>query len=731
MAGKIQNQDIKSSAELASAGATDASLPNDNKIYVASLSKRLDQALSAGDILGTAHSSDTTTHGTTGDIVGTSDAQVLTNKDIDGGTASNTRRITVPKDTKANLDALTRKQATIVYATDELKAYIDDGTNLTAVGSGSGGVNFISASDGSSLTGWSTYADAAGSSPVDGTGGSPSSTLAVSTDSSLVGTKNFLWTKSAANRQGEGFSYDFTIDQAYQSKPMTISAFYKVASGTYADNDMSVWIYDVTNSVLIQPSAYQIKNATGVEQIKCEFQAASNSTSYRLIFHTASTSAAAYSLRFDAFSVSPNTYNSGAVVSDWSTNETLTPSAGFGSLTTQTIYSRRVGSSIEYQVYLKVSGSTAASTLSLNLPAGRAIDYTKLPTGTNGAVVGFGAVLQSSGTPAALGGNSNVLECFADGTDTGKIFIGYQVASAGFNKDTGTGVTGQSNVGFAFKLSIPILGFGTAQVLSGDTDTRVIAANIGGTLPGTYTANTAIVFPTINKDTHGAYNASTGEYTLPAPGYYQVSMSLNTNQATASAMYVAIDGTQYGGVAGYTQNTTGLGNGATTVYGNAGQKLTARFAASWTAAGAGQLSVVRVQGPAQIAASETIVAIYNTSVSATASSSAPVQFSAKVKDSHGAVTTGSSWKFTAPASRIYSVSPSYYTSTAGTFTSYLYKNGTLYGALGSSVSNAFASGGTILVPLLAGEYIDIRTSSSVTIAADANNNISIMSVGNY
>lgn len=50
MSGKIQNEDIKSSAELASAGGSDSQLPNSSKIYVEGLSKRMDQAVSAGDL---------------------------------------------------------------------------------------------------------------------------------------------------------------------------------------------------------------------------------------------------------------------------------------------------------------------------------------------------------------------------------------------------------------------------------------------------------------------------------------------------------------------------------------------------------------------------------------------------------------------------------------------------------------------------------------------------------
>lgn len=54
MSGKIQNEDIKSSAELAAAGATDASLPNDTKIYVTAsgLNKTLKEAIEDNDLSG-------------------------------------------------------------------------------------------------------------------------------------------------------------------------------------------------------------------------------------------------------------------------------------------------------------------------------------------------------------------------------------------------------------------------------------------------------------------------------------------------------------------------------------------------------------------------------------------------------------------------------------------------------------------------------------------------------
>ncbi len=72
---------------------------------------------------------------TSDDFVLAAHGQVITNKDIDGGTASNSNRITIPQDTKSNLDSLTRKEGTVVYANDQNALYIDDGSSLVELSS--------------------------------------------------------------------------------------------------------------------------------------------------------------------------------------------------------------------------------------------------------------------------------------------------------------------------------------------------------------------------------------------------------------------------------------------------------------------------------------------------------------------------------------------------------------------------------------------------------------------
>lgn len=267
-----------------------------------------------------------------GDIEIIGDITSISGADIDGSIASNTSRITIPKDTKANLDALTRKEGTIVYATDTDKVYYDDGSVLKAVGSGSGGgINFIPLSTTwapdnqdnvdfeTTIGNWVTYDNGAVSIPTTMTGGSPTVVSIARTTSAgqvLNGSASMLISKSAADAQGEGTSCVFNVPPGYSGKRALINIPYRVISGSLVQGDVKVFIYDVTNSVLITPFNNDLVGSNGTIQAMYDVPNSTANVQMRVGFHFCTTSTTAVSISVDDASVGALDIPVGGVVTN-------------------------------------------------------------------------------------------------------------------------------------------------------------------------------------------------------------------------------------------------------------------------------------------------------------------------------------------------------------------------------------------------------------------------------
>lgn len=709
------------------------------------------------------HALETQTHGVNGDIVGTTDTQRLTNKDIDGVTASNSSRITLPKASKTTLDALTRKQGAIVFDTTSLKPYYDDGTTLKVIGSGGGGKNFVTNSDADASTaGWSAYADAAGTSPVDGTGGSPTVTWTTSSSSPLSGNNSFIFTHPASNTQGQGVSYDFSIDSGYQAKTLTLSFLYKVDSGTFVagnpsdktsagDSSVTVWIYDVTNSVLIQPSAYRLNsNSSSVtDTFTAQFQSASNSTSYRLIIHNGATATSAFTLKFDDISVAPTNYIYGSPITDLKDYGTITIGATTtaptkGTIANDRIQAGRIGDNWRVRgEYKQTSAGTAGSGDYLfTLPNGLRFDSSKVSFYTGGAATSVNFSPISLGSAEASDGSAyNIFGNVIPYDATRFRIFGFYTNGTAYNRAF-LSTNGVASLGTAFSVSFdfqaPMLGYSSSVQMSDSADTRVVAARATITSAVSTTAGNPFNFNNIEYDTHGAITtgATTWKYTAPVSGYYKV--STGTNISAGNAIIVYKNGTSYALIG---QTNAALSTcGTTEVYLNTGDYIDIRgtitgtpiAGASPTLAATNWVTVERLSGPSAIAATETIAASYWCSANVSASTTQPINFDSKEYDTHGAVTTGATWRFTAPAAGLYNIGGLQAITTSTAYVQ-IYKNGSKYKTI-CYVGGSIPTCPNLDIRLNAGDYIDIRPNGTPTyqgglLNGDGVSNISIKRIG--
>lgn len=579
------------------------------------------------------------------------------------------------------------------------------------------------------------YADAAASRPVDGTGGVPNVTTSVTSTNPLTGNKSFLLTKDAVNRQGQGWSVPFTVPLSMRAKVLQIEIDYIVNSGTFvagstaADSDVIWYLYDITNSALIEPSSIKLlsNSSTLSDKFKSTFQTSATGSSYRLIAHCATTSVSAYELKVEVV-VSPSAYVYGTPFSDW---QQYTPTfAGLGTPTSVDVRWRRAAQSVEIEGRF-TSGTVTGAAATISLPSG----LVGLPTsayicgdyGTQGTTTGSAMVYDPT--------NNNLYFGMAN---WGVPATGTQVATGGFN---------------SFNASIPVKGWSSSVQMSDQTDTRVVAASYYGHNSANFADNTytTIQFNTKLEDTHSMFSA--GTTTIKVAGLYEIN---------AAAAFV---------IGGYAANNIFnlrvRVNGATDylldrlIYNSSvqpnilkgsirlplktGDTIVIQAMKTNFGANSGfdtdltqtRMSIVRVSGPSAIAASETIAASYYVSPTIfTTSTTIPINFDTKEIDTHGAVTTGATtWKFTAPSSGLYEVGGSIFTTAAG-LTTRVYKNGSYFKPFGTASAANNNHSNTVLIRLNAGEYIDMRCNtggSNISGGAQANDTtstITIKRVGN-
>lgn len=584
-------------------------------------------------------------------------------------------------------------------------------------------------------TGWNLYADAAGVNPVDGIGGASTLTLARTTTGGevLLGSASFKLSKGASNLQGQGVSTDMIIPRGFAATPMSLTFNYQTtANFSYTNNDLSIWLYDVTNSLLIQPTPYQLD---GSGKAIIQFQTPSNtSTSLRLIFHVSTVNATAYDFIFDNVSIYPSamavTNEVVAFDAKRTSNTTLTADTPieivFNTLTreTATNYSTSTG-----RFTAPSTGWFKFGYSLMILMGGTAPTVIQAWVYINGAGDKYGEAYNDSLVASKNYTFKGQEEIYLT---AGQFVSVYVQSSTTASTQTFSSSPNHATSFSGFKLA------GTGGNAIGDN--RIVAASYRNVTNGTsVSSQVTIPFITAVYDTHSAYSTSSGVFTSPQNGFYHFSLGMRLTATTFGGVganaeiAVRKNGTTTIAIESRETNATRTEAdyyASGTVQLNAGDTLDIQVVAPSatspvTASSATQnfLTIERLTGSAQVLASEKVNCEYNsTNGQALNGTTDIIKYENKVFDTHNFYnpTTGVA---TVPTAGVYLVFATMVRTDAATTTSFnsmnILKNGTNLARhitsppVNSQIENS-AENFTFLT-CVAGDTISIQPSADVAI----------------
>lgn len=577
----------------------------------------------------TSHTGASAAHGTSGDIVGTSDTQTLTNK-----TVGDALTFDLQGSTPANPSAGFLK----IYPKDDGKVYkLDSSGNEDEIGTGSGtgGINYVEGGDAEDgTTGYARYDDGASSLPVDGTGGSPDAafTFTAQQTNILRGENSFRITKDANNRQGHGVATEITIDPADRNSRQVLSFDYET-SANYVDDDILISVWDENNAQIIRINGENLKAGKGTHY--AAFQTFSDSSIMRIIFHVSSTNANAYTVDLDNIQCGPKNLVYGVPATD---PKASTATVNWIANTTHTAKEYRIGKYLYVEGNITLSGAPTSATLTLTLPY--TIDTTVIDGDVDNNILGSFDYIDAGARGGAVGR-------LRYATTTTLVFtIG------------NTDVTQASPITFAntdeinYRAKIPIVGWSSNSKMSEDFGGRQIYVYAENNSGDTVTADTEdIPFITTVKDTAAAWsnagNAganSTDAFTAPKTAEYDVTGCIFVNTSSRVVLMAYVDGAQARNIS----DRTGTGIAERHLFSFSislikGQVLTIRSSVTITlstSALSNWISIAERTTAQQIFETEECNARYSSNAGATVTAGSPIIFEDLGHDTHGMMNTG-------------------------------------------------------------------------------------------
>lgn len=549
------------------------------------------------------------------------------------------------------------------HRTKGLWQYVNGAWEQTGGGSGTGGINYIENSDfETNADGWNSYDDGSVTIPVDGTGDTAANLTITRQDiSPLRGSGMLQFSKSSVDAQGEGVSYDFTIDRADKSKKLTISFDYNTATSNYTDGDVKIFVYDVDNSSIIRVNGEDLLG--GASTHYAQFQTSATSNNYRLIFHITTTTTTGFTLWFDNVKVGPTNLAFG------------TPTTGAIDISSDITFSAFGASPTIDKAYYYRNGELADIVMQVTLG--------NVPTGTMKIILPSYLPINTS---KALVFESNSVS--AKDTNAGGIYDGDVLiessSTISFRGDDGV-VSWNATTPFTWaatdvvyiKLRVPITGWSSNTQMSEDLGGRdiVLELKTDGTLQSlpNNTVTKLTVFSAPVTDTISGWNSTTNEYSIPETGYYDLSFGVRIgvdadNDMIRAVALIFVNGVEYkssekgtytGSSGQISPNLAVTGaklNKGDLISFRAYQQNTDGDSLNISSSGAYTYAYVAKRSSSQtILETETVAARYNSNSGQTVASNTVIIYEDLVKDTHNAYNT-STGIYTTPVPGWYVVS---------------------------------------------------------------------------
>jgi hypothetical protein len=276
----------------------------------------------------------------------------------------------------------------------------------------------------------------------------------------------------------------------------------------------------------------------------------------RFIFHVATTNAAAYDLIIDDFIPELVPFTSFNNMSDWVDAGPLeidatTSAPTKGTTTVDRILYRYVGDSVELDgIYIQTTAGTAGSgDYEYELPAD-VPDFDESLIFTNTGAFGSN---EKENAAATIGTASIAITgtsighgfCVALGPRKFGIVVQRLGSSgSGGTQDSAFESLANANMGISFHISAPVVGrtSGASHPAAIGLNAKAELQAIG--LTANTTANVAIGnWETVNEDSLGAFNATTGVYTVKSPGSYWVNFGIVSVTTGNTVAAIRLNGT--------------------------------------------------------------------------------------------------------------------------------------------------------------------------------------------